>query len=78
MRGRTAEAPTLPSSARLKKEGLRLKVGVAKAEQARPLVQVAAAALREARAIRGIIKRVSASTERLNIVCLVVGWFVYC
>ena len=81
MRGRAAEAPTLPSPARPKKEGLRPKVEVAKAEQGRPLVHVAAAAL-EARAMRGIIKRVAASTDRRagrrNIVCLVVVWFVYC
>ena len=68
MRGRAADAPTLPSPARPKKEGLRPKVEVAKAEQGRPLV--------------GIIKRVAASTNRRagrrNIVCLVVVWFVNC
>ena len=81
MRGRAAEAPTLPSPARLKKEDLRPKVEVANAEQGRPLVHVAATAL-EARAMRGIIKRVAASTDRRagrrNIVSLVVVWFVYC
>jgi len=58
MRGRAADAPILPSPARPKKEGLRPKVEVAKAEQGRPLVHVAA------RAMRGIIQRVAASTDR--------------